>query len=113
MPYHPGGIIYICHSCLTCSILLYVKTLTEFLARSTRNLLVPQSVCYSTEIASHALLIWYIGHSPSQYVDGLRGPLIVDDPHSPYAAKYDAELVMTVSDWYHGNVNLRNLRLEC
>ncbi|CAI7629966.1 unnamed protein product [Penicillium pancosmium] len=51
-----------------------------------------------------------IGHSPSQYVDGLRGPLIVDDPHSPYTAKCDAELVMTVSDWYHGNVNLRDLQ---
>ncbi|KAJ5965246.1 hypothetical protein N7481_011960 [Penicillium waksmanii] len=44
---------------------------------------------------------WYHSHSPSQYVDGLRGPLIVDDPHSPYTAKCDAELVMTVSDWYH------------
>jgi iron transport multicopper oxidase len=34
-------------------------------------------------------------------VDGLRGPLIVKDPRSPYASKYSNELVVTVSDWYH------------
>jgi iron transport multicopper oxidase len=33
--------------------------------------------------------------------DGLRGPLIVKDPHSPYNGDYDHELVVTVSDWYH------------
>jgi len=33
--------------------------------------------------------------------DGLRGPLIVKDPGSPYAGKYSDELVVTVSDWYH------------
>jgi iron transport multicopper oxidase len=34
-------------------------------------------------------------------VDGLRGPLIVHDPNDPYAGKYDGELVLTFSDWYH------------
>jgi iron transport multicopper oxidase len=33
--------------------------------------------------------------------DGLRGPLIVHDPNSPYASQYDDELVLTFSDWYH------------
>ena len=33
--------------------------------------------------------------------DGLRGPLIVHDPNSPYADQYDDELVLTFSDWYH------------
>lgn len=36
-----------------------------------------------------------------QYPDGLRGPLIVNDPNSPYKGQYDAEIVVTVSDWYH------------
>lgn len=40
------------------------------------------------------------GHSPSQYVDGLRGPLIIHDPDNPY--DYDEEIVMTITDWYHG-----------
>ncbi len=36
-----------------------------------------------------------------QYPDGLRGPIIVNDPYSPYKGQYDAEIVVTVSDWYH------------
>ena len=35
-------------------------------------------------------------------MDGLRGPLIINDPNSPYAGQYDEEIVMTVSDWYWG-----------
>ncbi|EED19078.1 laccase, putative [Talaromyces stipitatus ATCC 10500] len=44
---------------------------------------------------------WYHSHSPSQYVDGIRGPILVDDPFSPYADQIDGELVVTLSDWYH------------
>jgi iron transport multicopper oxidase len=36
-----------------------------------------------------------------QYPDGLRGPLIVEDPNSPYKGKYDGEVILTLSDWYH------------
>ncbi|CRG91824.1 hypothetical protein PISL3812_08878 [Talaromyces islandicus] len=43
---------------------------------------------------------WYHSHSPGQYVDGLRGPLIIHDPNNPY--DYDEEIVMTITDWYHG-----------
>lgn len=34
-------------------------------------------------------------------MDGLRGPLIVHDPNSPYKGQYDSEIVMYLSDWYH------------
>ncbi|EAQ86962.1 hypothetical protein CHGG_08215 [Chaetomium globosum CBS 148.51] len=44
---------------------------------------------------------WYHSHIHGQYPDGLRGPLIVHDPESPFADMYDEEVVMTVSDWYH------------
>ncbi|MCJ1277138.1 hypothetical protein MMC21_004948 [Puttea exsequens] len=44
---------------------------------------------------------WYHSHETSQYPDGLRGPLIVTDPDSPYKGKYDEERVLTISDWYH------------
>ena len=44
---------------------------------------------------------WYHSHDIGQYPDGLRGPIIVQDPLGPYAGKYDAEIVLTVSDWYH------------
>ncbi len=44
---------------------------------------------------------WYHSHTAGQYPDGLRGPIIVNDPYSPYKGQYDAELVVTVADWYH------------
>lgn len=50
---------------------------------------------------------WYHSHVKGQYPDGLRGPLIVHDPQSPFADRYDEEIVMTVSDWYH--VQMQNL----
>lgn len=44
---------------------------------------------------------WYHSHLMGQYPDGLRGPLIIHDPDSPFNGQYDEELVLTVSDWYH------------
>ncbi|KAL9066325.1 MAG: hypothetical protein Q9161_007617 [Pseudevernia consocians] len=44
---------------------------------------------------------WYHSHSSGQYPDGLRGPILIHDPASPYAGQYDEELVLTLSDWYH------------
>jgi iron transport multicopper oxidase len=34
-------------------------------------------------------------------VDGLRAPLIVTDPNAPFEGQYDEEIVLSVSDWYH------------
>lgn len=47
---------------------------------------------------------WYHSHEVAQYPDGLRGPLIVHDPDSPYKGQYDEEIVLTVSDWYHDEI---------
>ncbi|KAL0940862.1 iron transport multicopper oxidase fet3 precursor [Colletotrichum truncatum] len=44
---------------------------------------------------------WYHSHTHSQYPDGLRGPLVVHDPNSPFKGQYDEEVVVTLSDWYH------------
>ncbi|EJT80405.1 iron transport multicopper oxidase FET3 [Gaeumannomyces tritici R3-111a-1] len=44
---------------------------------------------------------WYHSHTMGQYPDGLRGPLIIDDPNDPYKGKYDEEVILSVSDWYH------------
>lgn len=43
----------------------------------------------------------YHSHVKGQYPDGLRGPVIVHDPTSPYLDQFDEEMVMTLSDWYH------------
>ncbi|KAL3421335.1 multicopper oxidase [Phlyctema vagabunda] len=44
---------------------------------------------------------WYHSHDQGQYPDGLRAPLIVNDPDMPYKDLYDEEIIMSVSDWYH------------
>ncbi|KAI1322700.1 multicopper oxidase [Xylariaceae sp. FL0255] len=44
---------------------------------------------------------WYHSHTNGQYPDGLRGPLIIHDPNSPYLGQYDEEIILSVSDWYH------------
>ncbi|KAH6889659.1 Cupredoxin [Thelonectria olida] len=49
---------------------------------------------------------WYHSHSEGQYPDGLRGPLIIHDPASPFDGQYDEEIVMTLSDWYHEEMQI-------
>ena len=44
---------------------------------------------------------WYHSHSRGQYPDGLRGQFVVNDPENPYLGQYDAEVGLTISDWYH------------
>ncbi|KAF4507294.1 hypothetical protein G6O67_005951 [Ophiocordyceps sinensis] len=44
---------------------------------------------------------WYHSHTHAQYPDGLRGPLVVHDRKFPYRDQVDEELVLTLSDWYH------------
>lgn len=46
-------------------------------------------------------LILILSDFQGQYPDGLRAPLIVHDPDSPYKNSYDEEKVVTLSDWYH------------
>lgn len=47
---------------------------------------------------------WYHSHAHGQYPEGLRGPLIIHDPKSPYLGQYDEEFVLTLSDWYHDSM---------
>jgi iron transport multicopper oxidase len=42
---------------------------------------------------------WYHAHGGAQYIDGLRGALIIKDPCAPYKA--DSEFTMTIADTYH------------
>lgn len=64
----------------------------------------------SRNVCSHSLNLsqvnqpgtyWYHSHDKGQYPDGLRAPFIVTDPEFPYANEVDEELVLSVSDWYH------------
>ncbi|QSZ34526.1 hypothetical protein DSL72_006120 [Monilinia vaccinii-corymbosi] len=49
---------------------------------------------------------WYHSHSKGQYPDGLRAPFIITDPDFPYADEVDEEVILSVSDWYHGEMQV-------
>ncbi|CAE6424865.1 unnamed protein product [Rhizoctonia solani] len=61
---------------------------------------------YTYEIPLHGQTgtFWYHSHLSSQYVDGLRGPLVIYDPDDPHKNLYDVDdetTVITLDDWYH------------
>ncbi|CAE6434081.1 unnamed protein product [Rhizoctonia solani] len=61
---------------------------------------------YTYEIPLHDQTgtFWYHSHLSSQYVDGLRGPLVIYDPDDPHKSLYDVDdetTVITLDDWYH------------
>jgi iron transport multicopper oxidase len=43
---------------------------------------------------------WWHGHHAGDYIDGLRGPLIIKNPTEPYG-KVDQDITLTLSDHYH------------
>ncbi|KAG9073537.1 laccase, partial [Ceratobasidium sp. UAMH 11750] len=46
----------------------------------------------------------YHSHLASQYVDGLRGPLVIYDPNDPQKNLYDVDdenTIVMLEDWYH------------
>ncbi|KAF8434370.1 laccase [Boletus edulis BED1] len=47
---------------------------------------------------------WWHSHYTTQYCDGVRGALVIYDPHDPLRNLYDVDdetTVITLSDWYH------------
>ncbi|KIJ31701.1 multicopper oxidase, partial [Sphaerobolus stellatus SS14] len=59
---------------------------------------------YQLVLGDQAGTFWYHSHLSTQYVDGLRGPLVIYDPNDPHAALYDVDdesTIITLSDWYH------------
>jgi iron transport multicopper oxidase len=44
---------------------------------------------------------WWHAHYGAQYVDGLRGPLIIRNTNDPHSSEYDEELTIQLTDWYH------------
>ncbi|CAG8588829.1 5052_t:CDS:10, partial [Dentiscutata heterogama] len=59
------------------------------------------SFVYNFTVADQVGTYWWHSHYLSQYVDGVRGPLIINDPDDPYLSQYDYEYVLTLEDWYH------------
>ncbi|KAI1791166.1 laccase [Ganoderma leucocontextum] len=62
------------------------------------------SFLYDFRVPDQAGTFWYHSHLSTQYCDGLRGPLVVYDPHDPLAHLYDVDddsTVITLTEWYH------------
>ncbi|KAF8600822.1 laccase-4 [Ceratobasidium sp. AG-I] len=62
------------------------------------------SYMYEIPLDQQTGTFWYHSHLSSQYVDGLRGALVIYDPQDPQQNLYDvddATTVITLEDWYH------------
>ncbi|KAG1732083.1 laccase [Suillus lakei] len=67
------------------------------------------SFLYSFSVPDQAGTYWYHSHYSVQYCDGMKGPLVIYDPHDPLAHMYDvddASTVITLSDWYHNTATV-------
>lgn len=62
------------------------------------------SYTYSLALGNQTGTYWYHSHLASQYLDGLRGPIVIKDPEDPNLSLYDVdtdETVITLADWFH------------
>nr|ARD69909.1 laccase [Cyathus bulleri] len=62
------------------------------------------SFVYQFTPPNQAGTFWYHSHFGTQYCDGLRGPLVIYDPHDPQKYLYDVDdetTIITLADWYH------------
>ncbi|RIB11715.1 multicopper oxidase [Gigaspora rosea] len=59
------------------------------------------SFIYNYTVGEQVGTYWWHSHYLAQYVDGIRGPLIINNPDDPYLGQYDYEYVLTLEDWYH------------
>ncbi|KIJ32230.1 multicopper oxidase, partial [Sphaerobolus stellatus SS14] len=63
------------------------------------------SYTYDIPLNGQSGTFWYHSHLSTQYVDGLRGALVIYDDEDPNISLYDvddASTVITLADWYHG-----------
>ncbi|KAF8600827.1 laccase-4 [Ceratobasidium sp. AG-I] len=63
-----------------------------------------QSYTYEIPLHDQTGTFWYHGHLASQYVDGVRGALVIYDPNDPQKSLYDEDdenTVIMLEDWYH------------
>ncbi|KAI0029852.1 Cu-oxidase-domain-containing protein [Vararia minispora EC-137] len=61
------------------------------------------SFTYNVPLGEQTGTYWYHSQLSAQYVDGLRGPLIIYDPEDPFLDLYDVDDVSTiieVGDWW-------------
>ncbi|RUS29517.1 Cupredoxin [Jimgerdemannia flammicorona] len=66
-----------------------------------------KTLTYTFKVDKQHGTYWWHSHHKSQYIQGLRGPLIVKDPaNEPYTKDYDQEIIVSLADWYHTDKNI-------
>lgn len=45
---------------------------------------------------------WYHSHTKGQYMDGMKGTFVIEDPAIPF--EYDKEEVLEIAEWYHKDI---------
>src|SRR5687767_3785713 len=60
-----------------------------------------QSFTYNFTVPNQWGTYWWHAHASSQYIDGIVGPLIIHSPDEPHLDKYQEDVIMFVSDYYH------------
>ncbi|KAJ3024008.1 UNVERIFIED_CONTAM: hypothetical protein HDU68_008353 [Siphonaria sp. JEL0065] len=56
---------------------------------------------YTFNVGTQVGTYWWHAHFMSQYINGLRGPFIINDPKDPYLSQYDNDLTITLTDFFH------------
>ncbi|KAK7464911.1 hypothetical protein VKT23_006119 [Stygiomarasmius scandens] len=64
------------------------------------------SYTYEVPLGEQTGTYWYHSQLSVQYLDGLRGPLIIYDPEDPHAELYDVDdesTILQLGDWWHNS----------
>ncbi|KAJ3416604.1 ferroxidase fet3 [Chytridiales sp. JEL 0842] len=59
------------------------------------------SFVYNFTTTNQEGTFWWHSHYKSQYVDGLKGPIIIRNPASNDSSLYTKEYTLQLTDWYH------------
>ncbi|KAJ3340029.1 hypothetical protein HDU83_007283 [Entophlyctis luteolus] len=59
-----------------------------------------ESYTYIFDTSYNEGTYWH-AHFGSQYMDGLRGPMIISNPANPLEATYTNDVTVMLEDWYH------------
>lgn len=65
------------------------------------SILPNETFVYTLSTEAQSGTYWYHSHFAMQYGDGLKGILIIKDPHDPWKKFYQDEDIIQFSDWYH------------
>lgn len=64
-----------------------------------------ETLTYNFTVPDQVGSFWYHSHTQGQYMDGMRGTFIIEDPDDPYKDHYSDERIIALAEWYHDNIS--------